>query len=236
MKIPDDFSGSLRFEVHQHVSAENHVHRVCIVHKRRIDVFREIQIGECDHFSDPGQEFETLATGFKIILFQPCWRATERPFAENTFPRLLQETRINIRAENSHLPLPQIGQNSVQQYRDRIGFLARATARAPKPQTPFGTAPRMDYFGQEAFTENVEAALLPKKISFPNRQFTCQNLNLVPRQRRGQEPPRVRLRIGVTKLACGQADASFQVTPAFARKVQAYLSGHKVAQLHEQLL
>ena len=97
VKAVNYLPGPFRREIHQHVATEDHVHRVGVIGKRRIDIVGQIEKSEGDHLFDPGQDFKATAADLsEILLFQPHRSVAEGPFPKNAFGRLFQETRVDV--------------------------------------------------------------------------------------------------------------------------------------------
>src|SRR5439155_25617438 len=104
---------------------------------------------------NPGQDLKTLgANWFEIVFFQPRWGIAKRPFAKNALRGLLQEARIDVCAQDGHVPLARVRQDAIEQNRDGIRLLSRTTPRAPNSQPPFSPLPDAQQLRQEALAKD----------------------------------------------------------------------------------
>src|SRR5450830_381832 len=119
----------------------------------------------------------------EIAFAEPAGRIAKRPFAVHALSRLAQKFRVKVRRQNGDVPFFEIRNESVEQYREGIGFLARATARTPDAQTPLILAARLQQLHENLLPENFQAPLLPEKIGFPDAQVAGEHLVHVACQR-----------------------------------------------------
>ena len=170
-------------EIHQHVAAEDHVHRIGVVRERWIDVFGQVEVGKCHHASDLRRDLEAPALSRREIpLPEPGRGTAERPFAVDALGRLAQESRVDVRGQDGDVPV-----------RVRSGSAGRGAwrwNRVPRPcssprsrcadavRPPAGRAAVPARFA----LRGPQALFLAEEIGFPHGQVAGQDFDLIPGQ------------------------------------------------------
>ena len=78
VQIADHFLRQFLGEIHQHIAAEDDVHRIGVVRQRWVNVIGKIQIGKRHHLLDARMDFKaSLRPRFEIALLDPGRCAAE---------------------------------------------------------------------------------------------------------------------------------------------------------------
>ena len=121
----------------------------------------------------------------EMELLETRGRIAERPLAIRTNDGLPEKVRIDVRGQDRHLPVRQIGEELPQHDRQRIRLLAGATTGTPQAQPLLAAPPGAYQAGQHAVGEHLKRWLLPEEIGLPDREMTRQGLDLGRGERRG---------------------------------------------------
>ena len=142
--------------------------------------------------------------------------------------------RVQVRGEDCDLPVLEIQDGPPQRDCQRVRLFARATRRAPEPQMLFAAPAGLHQFRQDALHQNIKHSVLAEEVGLPDRQVAGEDFNLLPGQRRGQQPLHALHVLAKAKLRCGVPNPAPQVRPAFRREVQSHVRRDKLAELRQQ--
>lgn len=114
----------------------------------------------------------------EVALPEAGWRIAERPLAIGAGDSLPEELGIDIGGQDRDVPVREIGQQLMDQNRQRIGLFSGAACRAPDAQSLLAAPPLADQVGEHATREDIEQGAVPEKIGLTNRQVAGQYLDL----------------------------------------------------------
>jgi hypothetical protein len=121
----DDPLDHLLAEVDENVAAHDQVHAVGERLGRGVGVVHEVESREPDHAPDLRRELEALLVHPREVFVLDVLRdLAEGPVAVQAGVRLRERGRVDVRAVDQHVPLVAVGQQAVDQDRQRVGLLA----------------------------------------------------------------------------------------------------------------
>src|ERR1700730_17934149 len=138
----DHLLDSLFGEVHQHIPAEDDIHRVRTVQERRIKVLHQVEIREGDHLLDGRRNGPTSAwSSFEVCVSYPLRSVPERPVCVDPFRSFVKRPSIQVRRQNCYLPFLQVSDHPAENDCERVRLFTRGATGTPDPKlTPESVA------------------------------------------------------------------------------------------------
>ena len=172
-RLPLDFGS----EVHEHVAAQDQVHRAGVRDQRWVAILGQVEGPEGHHPSDARIQLEHLSScGAKVAGSDPRWRLAEGPLPVEPARRDVERVAVDVGSEKREPPTRAVGEQTVEENRQRVGLLPRSAPGAPEPEPQQAfRAPLGDEHGEDVLLQGVETGAITEEVGLTHGEPGCDS-------------------------------------------------------------